>query len=71
MNFGIFFLRSPGCDRVVLPQGRTPLNIAAEMGHWKVVQRLIDARADLEAQDDGCPGAWERRFVVASKRAAI
>ena len=52
-------LRSPRCDRVDPLQGRTPLYIAAQKGHWKVAQRLIDARADLEAKDNHGPGAWE------------
>ena len=52
-------LRSPRCDGVDPLQGQTPLHIATEGGHCEAAQRLIDARADLEAKDDNGPGAWE------------
>ena len=32
-----------------------------------MAQRLIEARADLEAKDDAGRGAWERRSVVSKK----
>ena len=44
-----------------------PLSWAAAHGHSEVAQRLIEARADLEAKDDGGRGAWERRSVVSKK----
>ena len=46
-------------DRIDPPRGRTLLHWAAREGHCEMAQRLIDARADLEAKDDNGPGAWE------------
>ena len=36
-----------------------PLSWAAAHGHSEVAQRLIEARADLEAKGKDGPGAWE------------
>ena len=44
-------------DRIDPPRGETPLHHAANYGHWEVAQRLIEARADLEAKDNYGPGA--------------
>ena len=57
-------LHSPRRDRIDPPRGQTPLHHAANYGHWEVAQRLIEARADLEAKDLAGRGAWERSSVV-------
>ena len=54
-------------DRIDPPRGWTPLNIAAEKGHWEVVLPLIEARANVEAKDHAGRGAWERRSAVSKK----
>ena len=54
-------------DRIDPPRGRTLLHWAAREGHCEMAQRLIDARADLEAKDLAGRGAWERRSVVSKK----
>ena len=54
-------------DRIDPPRGGTPLHWAANYGHWEVVLRLIEARANVEAKDQFGRGAWERRSVVSKK----
>ena len=54
-------------DRIDPPRGWTPLHWAAREGHCEMAQRLIEARADLEAKGPLGRGSWERRPVVSKK----
>ncbi|CAK9046889.1 unnamed protein product [Durusdinium trenchii] len=60
----ILMVRAPGKDSEHLKKrvccGETPLHHAANYGHWEVAQRLIEARADLEAKDNYGKTPWER-----------
>ena len=69
-NFLRFFLpfRSVGfCLRALVPSGRgsrglTPLHYAAAKGHVSAVERLVEARAAVDVQDNNGRGLGTRDF---------
>ncbi|XP_007949034.1 ankyrin repeat domain-containing protein 6 [Orycteropus afer afer] len=57
-------LINKGAKVAVTKHGRTPLHLAANKGHFSVVQILLKAGCDLDVQDDGDQTALHRATVV-------